>query len=352
MSEETTPSGEEPSPLDSETPEDGESIPAQDTPAGDTIEPVTAGSSTIAKKRSRLSRLAPLALLAILPALVVGILVFTLAGGSDEDGSIAALDSLVLRYAPGGDIAVPFLGEAPPGFPEDFPSYSGAREVVSFAIRSPQGTTFIVVYDTSDSEEEVYAFFLAELDKGSWQVQAAVSGIDFTGMQFTRSDSADVQGDMAIRQTELDGRTGITVVFTDISQADRPVEDFVVPPTRDLPPGFPNDIPIFAGNSSESVVIEAFFRRDAGTITYFIIFLTKDADIDVINFYTLEFQDRGWDVVNSLAQPGDFSLAIDFQDGQTQEVSGSVSADFFADDPAYTVVELVVQVSPTRGRGN
>ncbi len=352
MSEETKPSGEEPSPEASETPENGESVPVQDTPPVDTSEPATAEPLTEAPKKSGLSRLMPFALFAVVPALVVGVLVFALYGGSDEDASIAGLDSLILRYAPGGDIATPFLGEAPPGFPEDFPSYSGVREVVSYAIRSPQGTTFIVVYDTSDSEEEVYAFFLEELDKGSWQVQAAVSGIDFTGMQFTRSDSADVQGDLAIRHTELDGRTGITVVFTDISQSDRPVEDFVLPPTRDLPPGFPNDIPIFAGNSSESVVIEAFFRRDAGSVTYFIVFLTKDADIDVINFYTLEFQNRGWDVVTARAQPGDFSLAIDFQDGQTQDVSGSVSADFFADDPAYTVVELVVQVSPARGRGN
>ncbi len=350
MSEETTPTGEEASTQPPANSDEDTSSLGQVTPPDGSSEPEPALAST--GKRAGPPKWLSFAFRAVLPALIVGVLVFVFTGGSEEDTSLAALDSLVLRYVPGGDIASPFAGETPPGFPEDFPRPSGAREVASFAIRSSEGTTFVVVYDTAASEEEVYAFYLEELDSGLWQIQAAVIGLDFTGMQFNRSDSADVQGDLAIRQAEADGRTGITVVFTDISQSERAVEDFVVPQTRDLPPGFPSDIPIYAAGDSEPVIIEAFFRRDAGTISYFILFLTEDADLDVINFYTQEFQNRGWDVVDSPLEPGVFSLAIDFQDGQSQEISGSVTADFFADDPGYTVVELVVQVSPTRGRGN
>ena len=354
MSDETTPSGAEPPIQTSDGSGNAESPTEQ--PVSSETTSFTAQSTPPATpaKKSGVPRWGFFTLLAVLPALVVGILVFALSGGSEKDSNVAVLDGFVRRFSSAGGTVLPYVGETPPGFPDEFPVYGGAREVASFAVRSGQGTTYIVSFETPDSLGEVYLFYVEQLDLDPWQIQAAVSGIEFTGVQFSRPDSADVQGDLTISHTDLDGQTAITVVFTDISQAasTRPEDEFVLPLTRDLPPDFPSDIPIYTAGSSDTVVIDSFFRRDAGTVSYLISFLTKDADIDVINFYTQEFQQRGWDVVDSPAQPGVFSLMIDFQDFDSEEISGSVRADFFAEDPAFTLVELLVQVSPTRGRGN
>ena len=80
---------------------------------------------------------------------------------------------------------------------------------------------------------------------------------------------------------------------------------------------------------------------------------TKDADIDVINFYTQEFQKRGWVVQNSQLDPGDFALAIDYDDGKaTKEIQGTIRAEAYSEDASLTEVNLIVQVSASRGRGN
>jgi hypothetical protein len=111
-------------------------------------------------------------------------------------------------------------------------------------------------------------------------------------------------------------------------------------------------MPIFNGKEN-SIVFETYFQRDAGQNAFLISFLTKDADVDVINFYTQEFQKRGWVVQDSQLDPGDFALAIDYDDGKaTKEIQGTIRAEAYSEDASLTEVNLIVQVSASRGRGN
>ena len=73
----------------------------------------------------------------------------------------------------------------------------------------------------------------------------------------------------------------------------------------------------------------------------------------MINYYTQEFQKRGWAVRDGEATPGDFALTIEFDDNKpSKEVQGTVRADVYSEDASYTEVNLIVQVSASRGRGN
>ena len=71
---------------------------------------------------------------------------------------------------------------------------------------------------------------------------------------------------------------------------------FVVTPSRPLPTGFPNDVPIYKGQRSETVVTDTYFERASGATQYVISFLTKDNQDQVIGFYRGEFQRKGWTV--------------------------------------------------------
>jgi hypothetical protein len=297
----------------------------------------------------------PLIAAALIPAVLVGLIVFFVAGGSEEDGGSCntALDGFVrLSLSQGEEIESSC--ELPQGFPDGLPVYDGATLDGGFAIKSAEGTTFIVAYSTDGEKSDVYKYYLEQMDEDPWQIELSREADDFTGMQFSRPDSADVQGSITISHSELDNRTAIFVFLLDASQtsttsgSDRPIPAA----GRALPPGFPKDVPIFEGKS-ESIILDTYFQREAGQNAFLVSFLTKDADVDVINFYTQEFQKRGWAVRDGETEPGDFALTVDFDDNKaSKEVQGSIRADVYAEDASYTEVNLIVQVSASRGRGN
>jgi hypothetical protein len=296
---------------------------------------------------------APYLLVAVIPALIVGALVYFLAGKDDGgDGSAVGILDGFIRLGPSSDDAVfTYEGQMPPNFPGDFPTYAGARPVVSFAIGGDEGTSYFAVLGTSATPDQVYNFYLEALDKEPYQVEIARSGDDFTGMRFARPDNPDVSGDVTIHRSEIDNRTAIYLSYQDLGEQtqanDRP---FVAGESRKLPPGFPSDIPVY--ESSESVVVDTYIQKGAGASTYIITFLTKDSQVDVLDFYRQDFQKRGWTVTDSEQESSSFALGIDFSDGQRQAISGSVTADTFEDDGSYTRVDLLLQVSASRSRGN
>jgi len=73
-------------------------------------------------------------------------------------------------------------GSYPDGFPSDFPQYPGGK--VDSALK---GTTngqdsFTVIIKTTDAPQDVYKWYLAELEKSGWKISQKMDG--------TTSDSA------------------------------------------------------------------------------------------------------------------------------------------------------------------
>jgi hypothetical protein len=91
----------------------------------------------------------PFFLLAVVPALVVGVLVYVLAGNDSGGGGSASgagiLDGF-FRLGPSSDGDVTsFKDELPPDFPKEFPLMSGEKVVASFQIVSTDGTNYFAV---------------------------------------------------------------------------------------------------------------------------------------------------------------------------------------------------------------
>jgi hypothetical protein len=332
----------------------GESPATSSTPAQE-AEPAPAPAGEPSRKKSLPSWL-PVAAAALIPAVLVGLIVFFVAGGSENGGGSCGttLDGFVrLSLSQGEEIESSC--DLPQGFPKDIPVYSGASLDGGFAIKSEDGTTFIVAYSTSAEKSDVYDFYLEAMDEDPWQIELSREADDFTGMQFSRPDSADIQGSITISHSDLDDRTAIFVFLLDSSLTSTTSGSSgsgIPTASKSLPPGFPNDIPIFKGKN-ETIILDTYFQRDAGQNAFLVSFLTKDADVDVINYYTQEFQKRGWSVRDGEASPGDFALTIEFDDNKpSKEVQGTIRADVYSEDASYTEVNLIVQVSASRGRGN
>jgi hypothetical protein len=289
------------------------------------------------------------------PALVVGLLVYLLAGGTSDGngGSAGVLEGLIT----GGDTqgTASYENELPPGFPAELPLYTDAKIAASFLLTGEQGARYFVILRTEDSTDAVYSFYIERLDQAPWQVEIARSSNEFTGMRFTRPDNPDIQGEMGIHHSNLDDQTTIYLTVDDVAATAAgqiPEEPFVVGASRSLPASFPADIPIYEGKSGESTVVVSQFGRGGGNNNFVISFITRDSQTDVVNFYRQEFQRRGWNVTDSQASGTSFALGIDFNDGQSQQISGTVSADSFEEDASYTRVDMQLQVSARRGRGN
>jgi hypothetical protein len=326
-----------------------------DPSAVSTGEPVAAApavaSETDSPRRSRsLPKWLPLVALAIVPALIVGAIVFFVAGGDDGGSTDAAriVDGLVRLN--GSEGMTTYEGELPPEFADDFPIYGDV--VVSIAIAGEEGTSYFIVLASDDDATQIYDFYSRELDEGAWQVEFGSSGDEVSGVSFLRPDNPDITGQVSIFRSGIDGKTAMYVSLEDISQTTLPGSGdtpFVLGASRPLPPGFPNDIPIYKADQG-SVVIETGFQRGQGGQLFLVTFLTKDSQDDVIEFYTQDFEKRGWNVDEGVLDTN-FALGIEFDDGPSQGITGSINADNFDDDQSYTKVDLFIQVSPTR-RGN
>ena len=111
------------------------------------------------------------------------------------------LACLVLAAACGGGGV-----ELPKGFPQDFPVY--AKATVEAATVDPEGGRFLVEWRSSDSPDQVRAFYEGELDKAPWQVQNVqdIAEMETTVISFARRDSSGEQGTLAIATVREDGQ--------------------------------------------------------------------------------------------------------------------------------------------------
>ncbi len=87
--------------------------------------------------------------------------------------ALCLLGALALAAAcGGGGEEGPGGAELPEGFPQDFPLY--AKATVDAATLAPEGGGFLVEWRSSESPDQVRAFYERELDKDPWQVENVV----------------------------------------------------------------------------------------------------------------------------------------------------------------------------------
>lgn len=291
---------------------------------------------------------------ALIPAALVGAIVFFVARGDGDSNNAAGIVDGLIRLGPSDQATITsYKDELPPEFSSEFPIYDDADVVVSIAIAGAGGTSYFIVLSADDTPENVYAYYAEALDTEPWQLGVGRSSDAFTGMQFFRPDNINVSGDITLHQSDLDGRTSIYLSYEDIAQAITPGLDrpsFALGATKPLPPGFPSDLPIY--NSDDSVVMDTYFERSPGGQAFVVVFLTRDSEDEVINFYTDEFRNRGWNVSDSGVLSSNFALSIEFDDAADQSLQGSITANPFEDDAAYTQVDMLITVASSRGRGN
>lgn len=288
-------------------------------------------------------------LVVLFPALVVGLIVYLLfAGGGGTSGSASGIVEGFLRFGADPSATVHSFGsQLPPDFPHDLPAYAGANVVASYVVESSGGTSYLAIYQTRDKPDAVLGYYQGLLGQDPWQIASSRSTLDSVGVQFTRSDNSDVQGDISASTSSTDGRTTIYVAFQDagaLTAATNTGQKFTLPQSKPVPPGFPSNIPLYAGQQP-STVIETYLDRSSGT-TFLVSLLTKDDKNAVMDFYKGEFQKRGWTVTDSTDATQGPALSIDFNDNAGPQLQGSVRADAFAQDPSYTRVDILVQPTP------
>jgi hypothetical protein len=291
----------------------------------------------------------PYFLMAVVPAVIVGILVYVFAGGSSGGGGNSAgiLEAFLVPAEDSNTRVESYKGVLPADFPE-FPLYDGADPVVSFAVVTPEGTTYRAILTTSAAAGEVFTYYQDVLDKDPWQVEIGQTGALVTGIQFTRPDNPDISGVIIVNESELDEVTVVQLIYEDLSAALTPGTGPSIPllgASRPLPPGFPEAVPIY-GTDGETIVIDSGFQRGAGGQVFIVSFLTQDTADDVIEFYRGEFEAQEWNVIDSEnTDTTSFAIGLEFDDGQNAMLSGFLVADTYQEDANYTRVDVQLQVS-------
>ena len=301
-------------------------------------------------------RALPRPILAVALLLVVFVAGFACSGGEGtDDERIAGIIHRLLLAAgtEGTEQLESFPGALPDDLPVKPPIYPGAELLVSnrqpapftdFDSTSsdvPQPLLYFIVIDTTDSREDVYAYYEEALDEDPWQVQSSFSTEQLDTLQFFYVEDIDIGGVVSIARGGADDRTSVLISLQDAGAFAEEEPPFELQPSLALPRAFPPEIPLFEG---ATITGTAFFR-EPGLQSFLIVFLTTSGQDDVIEFYREAFQANGWTVQDTTA----FGLEgrIDFRDA-AGDIQGDVFANRFRRARQYTEVSVQVQLDPSR----
>jgi hypothetical protein len=265
--------------------------------------------------------------------------------GGDDGGRVNAdVSNLINAFSqnpPGAEVQR-FQGEAPPGFPDDVPSYPEAKIVASVVQVNEGDALYLVVYDTPDAREDVASHLADALDSDPWQVDAGRDGRTETFRQFSKIDDPDITGVALVTGSRDDELTTIVYSVEVVAggrAAGRP--EFTPPVSRTMPEDFP-DVPQYP----ESIVIDAAFSRQPRETAYAVSLIVQDDAGSVLDYYRRELEGRTWQVEES--DTANTSLenaeAIAFS-AQEDGLEGSVTAGDFSEDRNY--VQIDIQVTTT-----
>lgn len=295
-------------------------------------------------------------------ALLAGSLVILTAGcGHGDDGRSAGIIHRLLLAAGTEDSGAleSFVGELPDGLPVTPPLYRDADLIVSSRQPAPVGdlgagadpdasggsvpqpTLYLIVLDTNDAREPVFAFYEEMLDVDPWQLESSFSTEQLDTLQFSNVEDIDIIGVVSIAHGGEDEGTSILISLQDAGAFLEEEPPFELGASLLVPKAFPRDVPLYRG----STVTDTAFFREPRSESFLLIFLTTDSQEDVIGFYREEFGQRGWKVTEGAGYG--LEERIDFRD-ESSDIQGQVLADRFSPARSYTEVTIQVQVNPAR----
>ena len=278
-------------------------------------------------------------------------------GGSDGERTAAVIHRLLLAAGTNDTSSLEsFPGELPAGLPVEPPIYPGADVVVSSRQPAPvgQGATpgpaeagqpqpllYFIVLDTDGSRDDVFTFYEKELDEDPWQIESTFSTPELDTIQFVGVEDADIAGAISIAHGGGDGRTTILISLQDSGALLDEEAPFELGESLVAPKEFPADVPLYEG----STITSSAFFREPGNQSFLLIFLTQDAQEEVIDFYTEALESRGWAV--TAREPLGTESRIEFVD-EAGDIGGSIQADGFRRSEDYTEVRIQVSLNPAR----
>ena len=292
-----------------------------------------------------------------LPVALLTALVLVVAGCSGDDDSRTAgvIPRLLLAAATDGSGTLEsFVGRLPDGLPVEPPRYPDAGLIMSSRQPAPftdtaagpeqnvpQPTLYLIVFDTADDREDVFAFYEEALDTDPWQLESTFSTGELDTLEFSKVDDADIAGAVSIASGGADERTSILISLQDAGAFREEAPPFEPGASLPVPKEFPDDVPLYAGATITST---AFFR-ESGNESFLVVFLTTDSQDEIVQFYRDQFHERDWSVLEGA--PLGLEERIDFRD-EGGDIQGSLLADRFPRDRNYTEVRLQVRVNPSR----
>lgn len=105
------------------------------------------------------------------------------------------------------DPAVP----TPSGFPSNVPVYGGARLTTGGASSTGGTTIYGMVWETTDSQSQVVAYYQGQLAQGDWTLVFLTSAGGAYAGEFTSKSNSKLVGTMSITTDPGTGVTKVTV---------------------------------------------------------------------------------------------------------------------------------------------
>ncbi len=292
---------------------------------------------------------AMLAALIVVPAVIVGVAVWFAASVLSDDGGSSRADADVgsilnaFTAGQGSSVVKRYEGATPPGYPADIPVYPGANLVASVLQIAGEDAAHLIVYDTSDSREDVAAYFGEAFDADPWQVDGGQDARDSSVRRFSKIDDPDVEGIvLAAESTDREVTTIFLSVQVVAGAADADLGAFSPPVTRPLPPEFPGEFPQYP----DAIVIQTAYQRAPAGDSYAISLIARADAGDAIEFYREELTGDGYTVEDASPEGSGLeeAVAVTFlsEDGQT---SGTVVAGTFTEDRNYVQIDVQLSLS-------
>lgn len=287
-----------------------------------------------------------LALLVILPMLVAGVVAWfaaSLMAPENKSRLSADVANVLNAFSQGssGAVVSRYEGESPPLFPSSIPKYPGAGLVSSVMQVTGQDVSYLVIYDTTDSRQKVAEYFDKQLRSDPWTIDASQNGRDSDVRQFSDTTDPQLKALYLIAESKQDDRTTI-VVSAQVTSGARGLlkQPYAPGGGKPLPDGFPDKVPQYPG----STIIESSFQKQASSTTFNVSLVTKDDAAKVLDYYRGQLKEGGLTIGGAAsatpeATPSD--TTVTFSDDQ-QTVGGQINAGPFAEDDAYTRVDLQV----------
>jgi predicted enzyme related to lactoylglutathione lyase len=284
-------------------------------------------------------------------------LAFACGGGGGNNSETASLVHRLLQASTsdqGGQLET-FAGELPDSLTAEPPLYPDANLIVSSRQPAAQPGTptpdasgnisqpllYLIVLDTKDSREKVFAFYDDALDKDAWRIESMFSAQDMDTVQFANVNDADVTGVVTIARGGNDNRTSILISMQDAGAYRRQLPRFEPDDSVPVPKTFPEDVPEY----ENSIITGSAFVREGEADSFLLVFITRDSADSVVSFYRDEFQSYGWTVQD--AEQLGLQEQTNFRDG-AGEMQGVLLTNVFARDPRYTEVNLSFRQASSR----